>query len=136
MEVEVLIVYDQIITQKYIAKILSKKSCKINFAEDGSEALQKYLSKKYDLIFIDNQMPNMSGVETIKKIRLIGYNQDTCVIFVTADVFSKETVEDLGFSDYIKKLFEPKDISIAYDRLVAKSHLNIKSDSSDENKKM
>ena len=81
-------------------------------------------------------MPNMSGVETIKKIRLIGYNQDTCVIFVTADLFSKEKIENLGFSDYIKKPFEPKDISIAYDRLVAKSHLNIKSNSSDENKKM
>lgn len=133
---QILIVDDNVITQKSIAQVLKTKSCKITFADDGSDALEKCLSVKYDLIFMDNQMPNMNGIEAIKKIRLNDLNQDTCVVFVTADSFLETTIKDLGFSDYIKKPFDKENISAAYDRLISKSHSNIKSSDSNENKKI
>lgn len=136
MEAHILIVDDNIVTQKSIAQVLQAKSCKITFADDGSDALEKCLSAKYDLIFMDNQMPKMNGIAAIKKIRSNGLNQDTCAVFVTADSFLETTIKDLGFSDYIKKPFNKENISAAYDRLVSKSHSNTKSDTSNENKKI
>lgn len=135
MEAQILIVDDNTVTQKSIAQALKTQSCEITFADDGSNAIEKCLSTKYNLIFMDNQMPKINGVEAIKKIRLNGLNQDTFAIFVTEDSFLKTVIKDFGFSDYIKKPFNPEDISAAYDRLISKSHLNIKSDDSNENKK-
>jgi CheY-like chemotaxis protein len=54
----------------------------LTFAKDGMEAIEKVLANNYDLIFMDNRMPKLSGVEAIKQIRLL--NKTVKIVFATA----------------------------------------------------
>ena len=60
----------------------------ITWAEDGMQALEILEKESFDLIVIDNHMPNLSGVETIKRIRET-LNLNTVIFAYTADVFKE-----------------------------------------------
>ena len=60
----------------------------ITWAEDGMQALEVLENEQFDLIVIDNHMPNLSGVETIKRIRET-LKLDTVIFAYTADVFKE-----------------------------------------------
>lgn len=60
----------------------------ITWAEDGLQALEVLENEQFDLIVIDNHMPNLSGVETIKRIRET-LKLNTVIFAYTADVFKE-----------------------------------------------
>lgn len=77
----------------------------IDFVLDSKDALEKAMTKKYDIIITDYVMPGMDGVEFLKEIRSESANTFTPVIVVTANALagSKEFYMDAGFTDYISK---------------------------------
>ena len=101
---KILVVDDNKINIKIATKMLEKYNCVIESASSGQECLDKVKTTKYDIIFMDNMMPGMDGIETLKELKKIdGFN--TPVIVLTADAItgSKERFLNEGFDDYISK---------------------------------
>ncbi|MDP2588010.1 ATP-binding protein [Vibrio splendidus] len=84
----VLLVEDNKINAMVIRKFCESINLTVENAYDGLQALDKLASNQYDLIIMDNHMPNMSGIEAIQKIR--NELKLTTVVFAcTADVFKE-----------------------------------------------
>ncbi len=76
-------------------------------AESGQEAISKYEREDYDVIFLDHMMPEMDGVEAMKKLKLIAERKGKrlCTIALTANAISgaKEMFIREGFDGFISK---------------------------------
>ena len=91
-----------------VAEGLLKKTCmQLEGAVSGREALKRTTEKKYDIILMDQRMPEMDGTETMHRIKdqADGMNRDTIIICMTADAVSgaKERYLAGGFDDYLTK---------------------------------
>ena len=102
---KILVVDDNKLNIKVARRALQNFEFEIDDAEDGQVCLDKInAGNKYDLILMDIMMPNMSGEETIRKLKE-NKNFNTPVIALTADALSgaKEKYMQEGFVDYIFK---------------------------------
>ncbi len=79
----------------------------VDTALSGSEAIQKYSDNEYDVVFMDHMMPQMDGVEAMKKIKDVALRQQkmTRIIALTANVVSgaREMFMQEGFDGFIGK---------------------------------
>jgi DNA-binding response OmpR family regulator len=64
----ILVVEDDVLTRHINTKALIKSGYEVDAAEDGSAAWEALQLKGYDLLVTDNDMPNVSGVELLKKL--------------------------------------------------------------------
>jgi len=101
-----LIAEDHPVNQKLIKTILAKAGCQVELANNGREALEKLCASpgRYDLIFMDVQMPEMDGLEATQRIRAKGYDH-TPIIAMTAHAMKGDREKCLaaGMNDYIAK---------------------------------
>lgn len=65
----VLLAEDNYINQKVVQKILQREGHVVDVKDTGKDALLALISKKYDLVILDMQMPDVGGVEVIKQFR-------------------------------------------------------------------
>jgi two-component system chemotaxis response regulator CheY len=74
-------------------------------AEDGEDALQVLKNNKIDLILLDWNMPNLSGIDFLKKLRGINEYKEIPVIMITTEASKLNVVEAIkaGVSAYITK---------------------------------
>jgi CheY-like chemotaxis protein len=119
----VLVVEDNNTLRFLVKKQLVKLGLQCDMACDGAEAVSKAHEKKYDLILMDVQMPNMSGLEASRKIRdeVVGpnsLNTDTPIIAVTANPDSKQCYE-AGMNDFLFKPVSIKQLDEAVKRWLA-----------------
>jgi signal transduction histidine kinase len=100
---KVLVVDDNILNQKILAKILLKSNINPDVSKDGDDALLKCASRRYDLIFMDVHMPGKDGFEIVKHLRKM---DNTAVILgFSADV-TQEAIErgiKSGMNAYLTK---------------------------------
>ena len=79
----------------------------VDTADSGREALTKYDLEAYDIVFMDHMMPEMDGVETMKRLRFIANQKDRklIVIALTANAVSgaREMFLKEGFDGFISK---------------------------------
>jgi PAS domain S-box-containing protein len=105
LQLNILIIEDDHIGQKFSQIVLSNLNCSITIAKDGETALQQ-LNQKYDLIFSDIGLPDITGIEIAQTIRSVGsLNKKTTLIAITghaADHAYKACIE-AGFDDVLKK---------------------------------
>ena len=107
-EAHVLLVDDYPVNQVFAEKLLRKFGFRsIDTAQDGLEAMQKINSTRYDMIFMDCQMPKMDGYITTQEIRV----HESCgtdhvpIIAMTANamVGDREKCLNAGMDDYLSK---------------------------------
>jgi signal transduction histidine kinase/CheY-like chemotaxis protein len=65
----IMVAEDNLVSQKLAARILTRKGHQVTVVSNGKEALHAWEKEDFDLIFMDNQMPEMDGVETVRNIR-------------------------------------------------------------------
>ena len=80
---KVLVVDDSLTIRVYHTSLLKSFGFEVDTAENGMEALEKVMNKKYDLILSDINMPVMDGYEFVKKLRKLDNYKLTPVVFVT-----------------------------------------------------
>lgn len=99
----ILYIEDDKMFSSKIKTILEKFFNSIFIANDGEEALELFKTNDVDLIISDINMPNMDGIEFLKKLREI--NNDISFIFVTARSESDTMLQaiQLSISNYILK---------------------------------
>lgn len=116
---KILVADDNKLNIKVARRALQNFEFEIDEAEDGQVCLDKInAGNEYDLILMDIMMPNMSGEETIKKLKE-NKNFNTPVIALTADALSgaKEKYMQEGFADYIAKPFSRDQIKEKLDKI-------------------
>lgn len=106
----VLVVDDNAMNLKVMARLLLPYQIKVTTANSGQEALDKLDKHTYDCVFLDHMMPEMDGVETLHKIRQKPgiYFQSLSVIAFTANAIggAREMFLSEGFDDFIAKPIE------------------------------
>jgi len=105
---KILVVEDNKVNQKVIAKILEKIGHQCDIAENGMEAVEAHASHVYDLVFMDCQMPILSGYDATRAIRSEEKKKDrrrTPVVAMTANAMQgdREKCLEAGMDDYIPK---------------------------------
>lgn len=102
---KILIADDEPINQRVLREYLSKLHLKADFVNNGAKAIEQYKNNRYDLLFMDIQMPIMDGVEATKEIRKIKNNHHPYIVAITADALKggKQKYLNVGMNDYLLK---------------------------------
>jgi len=102
---DVLIVEDNKTNQLLLTIFLEEYEINHTIANDGIEALDILKSKTFDLILMDENMPNMNGIEATKIIRTLPDIQTIPIVAVTANAVDgdRKRFIDAGMDDYISK---------------------------------
>lgn len=106
----VLVVEDNKINQKVIVGLLSKLGIDADVANNGVEGINKINSEKYDLVFMDCQMPEMDGYTATRKVREAETGESHLnIVAMTANAMEGDKEECLaaGMDDYISKPIKP-----------------------------
>ena len=105
---KILLVEDNEANQMFMKIILKKYKLDIDLANDGIEAVDKFINNKYDLILMDENMPNKNGIEATKDI--IKHEKEknlihTPIIALTANALQgdKEKLINAGMDEYLSK---------------------------------
>ncbi|VAX15213.1 Chemotaxis regulator - transmits chemoreceptor signals to flagellar motor components CheY, partial [hydrothermal vent metagenome] len=105
---KVLIVDDFATMRKIERNILGQLGIKnVDEADDGSTALPKIQQTKYDIILLDWNMPQMSGLELLKAVRSDPNTKNVPIVMVTAEALKDNIVAaaQAGVNDYVVKPF-------------------------------
>ena len=116
-QARVLLAEDNPVNQKLVLRLLEKAGLKTDVVENGSQAVAASRKAKYDLIFMDCQMPEMDGFEATAEIRrLEGSSRHTTICALTAHAMAgdRERCIDAGMDDYISK---PLTVGILHNKI-------------------
>ena len=117
---KVLIVDDEADFTEILSQRMESRGVTVDTAAGGREALEKVKDKSYDAIVLDLSMPEMDGMETLRK--LLGENPDLQVIMLTGYATIEKGIEaiKLGAMDFLKKPAELSDLLEQIERAKAK----------------
>jgi hypothetical protein len=109
----VLLAEDQVINQRVAVTYLQKLGLKVDVANNGLIAVEKATTQAYDLIFMDCQMPVMTGYEATKRLRENETGVRTPIVALTAEGTSGErkTCLTAGMDDFLTKPLELEKLS-------------------------
>ncbi len=110
----VLVVEDMKVNLMLITKILEKHGCKVFSAGNGKEGVRAMHENRYDIVFMDCQMPEMDGFEATKHIREEeGNERHTTIVALTADAMTgdREKCLKAGMDDYLNKPIKQEQIT-------------------------
>jgi DNA-binding NtrC family response regulator len=107
----ILVVDDEAAVRDSLCSWFQKDGYQADMAADAVEALKKLSERSWDIILLDIKMPNISGMELLKRIRQI--DPDIASIMITAYASVDTAVEALkgGAFDYVVKPIDPDDLS-------------------------
>jgi CheY-like chemotaxis protein len=96
-------------------RFLKNLNTEIEMVEDGREALNICSHKKFDLIFMDCQMPIMDGFQATRQIRRSPLNQSTPIIALTGldSENERQACLQAGMNDFITKPFTQEQLQNA-----------------------
>lgn len=109
---KILVVDDNKINLKVAERLLRNYNAKVISVFSGFECIQYLEENQVDLILMDDMMPKMSGVETLRKLRENPMFQ-VPVVALTANAISgmKEKYLEEGFQDYLSKPIDKKELN-------------------------
>lgn len=129
----ILAVDDEPLNRGVIERIVNRKGHDVTLVASGQEALDKLQDTEFDLVLLDIMMPEIDGIEVLKRIRQKYSMSQLPVIMVSALDDSEKVVEllDLGANDYVTKPIDAKvlqarvatqlDIGLAHKKIAALS---------------
>jgi CheY-like chemotaxis protein len=105
--ISMLVVDDDVISRRAITGALQTAFLKPDTAVNGANSVTMALGQRYDVIFMDVQMPGMDGFTACEEIHKTGPNHATPIVFVTiqTDDKSRERAAAVGGSDFVTKPF-------------------------------
>lgn len=119
----ILLVEDNLVNQKLALRLLEKAGHKVTVANHGQEALEFLEKQRFDLIFMDVQMPVMNGFETTQKIREREQEsgEHIPIIAMTAHAMKgdREKCLQAGMDGYISKPIQAEELYQTLDQISA-----------------
>lgn len=122
----VLIVEDNFVNQKVAQRHMEKLGHHADVAENGAEALDMLALQRYDVIFMDCQMPVLDGYEATRRIRAGRVpNVDPAVPIIALTAYATESVRQkcfaAGMDDFVAKPIRLEDLQAAVDRRMVRT---------------
>lgn len=109
---KILVVDDNNVNLKVAMGIFKHYKINIDIAKSGEECIRKLQNVKYDIVFLDMVMPELSGPDTLKQIRAMDdpYMKNVPIIALTANTGAniRNEVKDMGFQEYLAKPIKQK----------------------------
>jgi len=115
----ILLVEDNLVNQKVASRILLQFGYVIDVVADGQEALDNIEKKNYDVVFMDLQMPVMSGLEATEIIcQRYPREKRPIIIAMTANAMKEDedACRAAGMDDYLSKPIRPDFLKAALER--------------------
>ena len=119
-----LLIVDDELGARQSLEVILEDDFHVLTAESGQEALEIVQKKPVDLVLLDIHMPEMDGLEVLRRIR--ERDEEIDIIIVSALNLARKAVEAirLGAYDYITKPYEPEDILSTVARVIHKRNLH------------
>lgn len=121
----IMVVDDEEAVRSVLKRMLESIGYQVVTAADGQEALYKLSLDEARIMLLDIMMPNMSGIDVLKK--LANDHTDCCVIMVTAvaDMQTAINAMQLGAADYITKPFDHDEIQDKLNNAIDRFHQSL-----------
>ena len=112
-DARILLVEDSRVNQELVLAMLERWPLQVDLASNGHEAITALRRQRYDLVFMDVQMPEMDGLEATRFIRdpaTLATNPAVPIIAMTAHAMreDEQRCRAAGMNDYLAKPFEPE----------------------------
>ena len=116
----VLVVEDNENNMKLICLVLEKHGYEPIQAFTGEEGVDKAIEERPDIILMDIQLPDVSGLEAVERIRMVDDMQEILIIAITSYAMSgdRERMLDVGFEGYFEKPIDPLTIVEDIEKIV------------------
>lgn len=123
----ILVAEDHEANQYLMSVILKNLGLEYTFANDGVEAVRMFENGHFDLIFMDENMPNMNGTEATRQILELEKNQElphTPIIALTANALKgdRERFLDAGMDEYLAKPIDKKKLIALLEQFLLAPH--------------
>jgi DNA-binding NtrC family response regulator len=133
MSARILIVDDEEIVIRSCLRILDGAEFQVEAVQDGREALRKIEENPYDVVILDIMMPNIDGLEVLRRVKETHPNVDVIMVTGLSQIDTAVQAMKLGAFDYISKPFEPDELKLVVQRalerrLLLQENLNLKSE--------
>jgi two-component system, NtrC family, response regulator AtoC len=121
---KILIIDDEQLIRWSLEKHYSSLGYKVYTAETGEDGIKQFSLYTPDVVFVDNKLPKMQGLEVISKLKSI--NDEAMIVFMTAYGSIETAVKaiKLGASEYVNKPFSFHEIDIVIDDIRQKLQIN------------
>ncbi|HMJ25740.1 MAG TPA: response regulator transcription factor [Pyrinomonadaceae bacterium] len=129
-----MIVDDDAEMRALLAEYFRRLGFEVAEKESAAAALQTVTTESFDCFILDVSMPEMSGIELLRKLRDRGI--DTPALFLTAHDMLDDKVAgfEAGADDYLAKPFSPRELEYRIEALLRRGQ-NAKTDGGDEDRK-
>ncbi|MFA7120735.1 MAG: ATP-binding protein [Bacilli bacterium] len=108
---KIFLIDDNQLNLKVAERILGKYYCDVVCVSSGKECLDKInQGEKFDLLLMDEMMPEMSGTECMQTLKQKGYKVPIAVLTADVEANSREKFINAGFDDYLAKPIELKEL--------------------------
>jgi DNA-binding response OmpR family regulator len=123
--IHILVVDDERNIRNNLRSLLEAEGYKVDVAGNGDEGLQHVKEGRYDIVFVDIQMPKMDGLELLRYLQ--GIRRKLPVVMLTAYGSAKSAVEamKLGAVDFLEKPFDPKAIKLLCQEILERQKIGM-----------
>jgi two-component system, NtrC family, response regulator AtoC len=113
MKISVLVVDDELLIRKSLAKVLRARGYRVEVASTGAEGHDKAASLRPQVMILDMRLPDTDGLTVLQKVRALDPLLQVIVITAYGDVQSAVDAMKLGACDFLRKPYEMEDIVLA-----------------------
>ena len=113
MKVSVLVVDDEVLIRKSLAKVLKARGYAVDLASTGAEGLEKASQMRPQVMILDMRLPDTDGLSVLRRVRQLDPLTQVIVITAFGDVQSAVEAMKLGACDFLRKPYEMEDIVLA-----------------------
>jgi len=108
----ILYVEDNELNRKIVRDLLKRSSYQLLEAHDGEAGVAKALEARPDLILMDIQLPRISGIEAMRRLRAEAVTAATPIVAITSFALSgdEQKAKDAGATAYMAKPYSPVDL--------------------------
>ncbi|WP_042220402.1 response regulator transcription factor [Oceanobacillus manasiensis] len=109
-QTKILIVEDEQKLSRVLQLELEYEGYETGIARDGKEALEKIEGGNWDLVLLDIMLPQLSGLEVLRRVRKLGESMPIILLTARDEVHDKVSGLDIGANDYITKPFQIEEL--------------------------
>lgn len=119
----ILVAEDNPTNRKVIEAVLRRAECRVTLADNGERALDLLAEQDFDLVIVDMQMPDLSGIDVFKQYRFMAPRDNTPFMMLTANATpeARQLCEQAGIDRFLTKPIQPNVLLQAVQQLTLKS---------------